>query len=326
MPLSISVIITTYNYGQFIAGALDSVLGQSRPPTEVIVVDDGSTDDTAAIVAGYADRGVRYLWQANRGISAARNAGINAGSSDLLAFLDADDRWLPDKLARQLDHLAHFPTVGLVTGSEWQIYTSDHPAFYLRRKPGGAVMRYPQILVENLIGNASLVLIRRACFDRVGLFNERVGMGQDWDMWIRIAQVFPIGVVDGPLIQFTRHGGSITAGKVWQRYTSNRVFHHRYIRRVPSRLLRLRLLCAAQSMNCYYTAAVLVNDPSRRRTALGLALAAALLDPTYESRQKLGVLIRAAFGHNAFDRVRAVLRRRRAGMQPAPLLPPAQGT
>ncbi len=308
MPQRISVIITTYNYGRFIAGAIESVLGQTHPPDEVIVVDDGSTDDTGATVAGYAERGVRYLWQANRGISAARNTGIRAGQGDLLAFLDSDDRWLPDKLARQLDHLARFPTVGLITGSEWQVYEGGRRAYYVRREPVGATSYYPQILIENSIGNASLLLIRRACFDRVGLFNEKVGLGQDWDMWIRIAHVFPIGVVAGPLIQFTRHADSITAGKVWQRYASNRVFHHRYIRRVPSRRLRLRLLCSAQSMNCYYTAATLVDDPAQRRMATALAAAALLLDPTYESRQKLGLLIRAAGGQRTFDRVRAMLR------------------
>ncbi|MDQ2807350.1 MAG: glycosyltransferase family 2 protein [Chloroflexota bacterium] len=309
MPQRVSVVITTYNYGRFIAGAIESVLAQTHPPDEVIVVDDGSTDDTRARVAAYAAQGVRYLWQANRGISAARNTGIRAGQGDLLAFLDSDDRWLPDKLARQLDHLARFPSVGLITGSEWQVYESGQRAYYVRRKPVGAVMYYPQILIENSIGNASLLLIRRACFDRVGLFNEKVGLGQDWDMWIRITRAFPIGVVAGPLIHFTRHADSISAGKVWQRYASNRVFHHRYIRRVPSRRLRLRLLCAAQSMNCYYTAATLVSDPAQRRVATALAAAALLLDPLYMNRQKLGVLIRAACGQRAFDRLRAGLRR-----------------
>ena len=309
MPQRISAIITTYNYGRFIAGAIESVLGQTHPPDEVIVVDDGSTDDTGATVAGYAAQGVRYLWQANCGISAARNSGIRASQGDLLAFLDADDRWLPDQLARQLDHLARFPTVGLITGSEWQVYEGGQPAFYVRRKPVGATSYYPQILIENSIGNASLLLIRRACFDRVGLFNRKVGLGQDWDMWIRIAHAFPVGVVAGPLIHFTRHADSISAGKTWQRYASNRVFHHRYIRRVPARGLRLHLLCAAQSMNCYYTAAALVNDPAQRRLATALAATALLLNPTYEGRQKVGVLIRAALGQRTFDRLRAVLRR-----------------
>ena len=313
MVPTIAVIITTYNYGHFIAGAIETVLGQTLPAAEVLVVDDGSTDDTAAIVARYAAAGVRYLPRPHGGISAARNWGIRRSHGDLIAFLDSDDRWVPDKLARQVDHLRRYPQVGLVTGSEWQVYTSGRPPLYVGRKPVGAGRLYPEVLVENNIGNSSLVLIRRACFARVGLFDEAVGLGQDWDMWMRIARVFPIGVVDAPLLYFTRHESSITAGKVWERYASNRAFHRRYIGQVRAPGRRLRLLAAAQSMNCYYTAATLVDDPAQRRVAAGLALAALLLDPTRVPLLKGGVLFRAAFGRAAFDRLRAVLPGRRAG-------------
>ena len=102
MQTTVSAIITTYNYGRFIEGAIDSVLHQTRPPDEVVVVDDGSTDDTAAIVARYRSRGVRYIYQQNAGAGSARNRGIQATSGELVAFLDADDRWLPDKIALQL--------------------------------------------------------------------------------------------------------------------------------------------------------------------------------------------------------------------------------
>src|SRR3954452_15388536 len=148
MAPTVSVVIITYNYGRFIAGALDSVLAQTRPADEIIVVDDGSTDDTAAEGGGYADQGVQYLYQPNAGMSAARNRGIRASRGDLIAFLDSDDRWLPDKLALQLENLATYPDAGLVTGSEWQVYERDQPPLYVRRPPVGAARLYPAILIE----------------------------------------------------------------------------------------------------------------------------------------------------------------------------------
>ena len=122
IPARVSVVITTYNYERFVAAAIESVLRQTVRPDEIVVVDDGSTDATAAVVARYAARGVRYIRQANAGPGAARNRGIRETRGDLIAFLDADDRWLPDKLARQLAHLRRYPAAGLVTGGEWQVF------------------------------------------------------------------------------------------------------------------------------------------------------------------------------------------------------------
>ncbi len=307
MPPTVSAIITTYNYAPFIAGAIESVLQQTHRPDEIIVVDDGSTDDTAAIVAAYAEVGVRYIYQANQGAGAARNSGLRAGQGEFVAFLDADDRWLPDKLARQLDHFAQHPTVGLVTGGEWQVYASGQAPVRLDRAPVGAANIYPRILVENSIGNPSLTLIRRACFEQVGTFDEGLRLGQDWEMWIRLARAFPIGVVDAPLITFTQHNGSLTAGQVAARARSNQLIHRRYIPQVPGRWTRLGLWRAARAMSCYYTAASVVDDPAQRRTAVRMALAAALLDPGYETRLKAGVLFRAAFGRGVFDRVKRLV-------------------
>jgi glycosyltransferase involved in cell wall biosynthesis len=308
MPATVSTVITTYNYAQFIPSAIESVLTQTRRPDEIVVVDDGSTDQTAAVVAGYADQGVRYIRKENGGAGSARNRGLRETTGALVTFLDADDRWLPDKLERQLAHLAHYPTVGLVTGGECQVFEWGQPPFYLRRPPVGAARLYPQVLVENNIGNPSLTLVRRACFDQVGVFDEGMRLGQDWDMWIRIVREFPVGVVDGPLIMFMRHRQSLTSGQVQARYASNRAIQRRYISQVRAPLQRLNLLRAAQSMNCYYTAAALADDPARRATALRFALTAALLDPGYESRWKAALLFRTLFGRAAFDHLRRLVR------------------
>lgn len=304
----ISTIITTYNYAQFIGAAIESALNQTRRPDEIVVVDDGSTDHTAAVVAAYAPQGVRYVVKANGGAGSARNRGLRETSGDLVTFLDADDRWLPDKLERQLAHLARYPTVGLVTGGECQVFENGQPPYYLRRPPLGAARLYPQVLIENTIGNPSLTLIRRACFDRVGVFDEGLRLGQDWDMWIRIVREFPVGVVDGALITFTRHNQSLTAGQVWSRYKSNTTIHRRYIAQVRSPLARLNLWRAAQSMSCYYTAAALADTPDQHATSRRYALAAALLDPLRETRLKAALLFRALFGRAAFNYLRRMVR------------------
>jgi glycosyltransferase involved in cell wall biosynthesis len=297
---SVSAVITAYNYARFLPGAIESVLGQSRVPDEIIVVDDGSTDDTAEVVGRYADVGVRYVYRANGGAGAARNTGIRASQGDLIAFLDGDDRWLPDKTALQLDHFERYPSVGIVTAGECQVHESGGTPLVVRRKPVGSASFYPLILVENVIGNPSLTMVRRRCFETVGLFDETMPLGQDWEMWIRVARHYRVGVVDAVLILFTRHPQSLTSNRRVERYASNKRLRRRYLRAVRSPLKRLRLAMGAQSMNLYYLAASLADTPSRGR-AVAAALGAMLLDPVYKSRLKAGLLVRTAFGRRAFD-------------------------
>lgn len=296
MEPTVSVVITTYNYAGFLTTAIESVLAQSLKADEVIVVDDGSTDGSPDVVARYAERGVRYIYKENGGISSARNAGIKASSGELIAFLDADDIWLPDKLALQVEHMRQHPEVGLVTASEWQTGEHGEDPWLLERKPVASANVYRRMLVENFIGNPSLTLIRHEVFRRVGLFDEGVGLGQDWDMWMRIAREFPIGVIGKPLIYYVRHDGSISSGKLWQRYRSNRVLHHRYISKLPSPIERLHVLRSAQSMNLYYTAVGLTDDHHNRLQGASVAAVALLMDPFYKSKLKRGLLLRALLG------------------------------
>ena len=113
MPHSISVIITTYNQSAFIGEALESVLTQSHQPSEIIVVNDGSTDDTDAQLTPYRAR-IRYIYQTNRGVAASRNTGVRNAGGELLAFLDSDDVWHPEKLARQVAAFNLHPDCGLI--------------------------------------------------------------------------------------------------------------------------------------------------------------------------------------------------------------------
>jgi glycosyltransferase involved in cell wall biosynthesis len=169
---SISVVMPAYNAGRYIAEALSSVLAQEYRPQEIIVVDDGSTDDTAAVAA--AIEGVRCFPIPHGGIGAARNAGVEAATGELLAFLDADDRWPPDKLARQVLALADEPAVDMVFGHVSQFHSPELDADQRERL---------QCITEPQPGLlAGAMLVRAAAYRRVGGFNTTLAVGEfvDW--------------------------------------------------------------------------------------------------------------------------------------------------
>jgi hypothetical protein len=168
---------------------------------------------------------------------------------------------------------------------------------------------YRRLLVENVIGNPSIVLVKRGCFESVGLFDEGLRLGQDWDMWIRIARTCRVGVVDAPLLYFNFHSGSLTAGQREARVASNREIRRRYIHRLRSPLDRFQLLRAATSMSHFYAAASMSDDPALKADARRMAALAFLLDPAYETRLKAALLFRVLVGRRAFQRVRDILRR-----------------
>lgn len=308
MKPTVSVLITTYNYARFIPAAIESVMSQTLKPDEIIVVDDGSTDNTSEVVVPYADKGVRYIYKENGGGSSSRNAAIEASTGELLAFLDADDRWVPHKLERQVEHMVRHPEVGLVSASEWQVDAHGEHPYLVQREPIDGGMVFKRMLVENFIGNTSLCMVRRSVFDKVGLFDEKVPLGHDWDMWLRISREYPIAVLAEPLIYYTRHDGSLSAGKIGERYRSNRRFHRRYIRELPSRIERLWVLRAAQSMNLYYTAVGLADGRKKRVAPTALAFLALVLDPGNKTRLKLGLLLRASVGSRVAGKVSHALR------------------
>jgi glycosyltransferase involved in cell wall biosynthesis len=304
---TISVVIPTYNYARFLPAALESVLGQTLPPDEIIVVDDGSTDETRDVVERYAARGVRYIRQESEGVSVARNRGIRESRGEFVAFLDADDEWLPEKLELQMSHFQQHPQAALVTGSEWEVDEEEGREPWLnRREPKGAEFLYPHILVENLIGSPSLVLVRRRCLETVGVFKEGMRLAQDWDLWIRMAMHCPVGVVDAPLIHYRRHSASVSARSILERYVSNRGMQRRYIKPIRHTSLRVRLLFAAQSMNLFYSAAQIDESGTRKPLAFALALLALLLDPVYRGRLKWGLLVRIAVGAANLSKARSI--------------------
>jgi glycosyltransferase involved in cell wall biosynthesis len=202
----VSVIIPTRNRSKLLQGAIESVLAQTYPHIEVIVVDDGSTDDTAEVVAQYAGR-VTYLKQANQDVAAARNTGIRAASGDYLTFLDDDDLILPTKIEHQVRVLVSRPKVGLV---HCRFYYIDGDGNYLHKvglRPEGEVLH--KLVRSNFVW-VGAPLIHRHCLDQVGLFNEEIPITADWDMWLRIAQAgYRFGCVQEPLGAYRIHRNSM---------------------------------------------------------------------------------------------------------------------
>ncbi len=199
------MVIPTRNRPHLVTRALKSVLAQSLADLEVIVVDDGSDDNTEARVRRLADRRVRYLRQAqSKGGGAARNAGIDVAKGACIAFLDDDDEWLREKLQCQVVVLRQKPQVGL-------IYTGYHYVDSL----DGSVLRtvipqkrghlYHDLLRWNCVGTTSSAMVRRECLERAGRFDPELRSCQDWDLWVRIAQLYDIDFVQEPLLRIYVH-------------------------------------------------------------------------------------------------------------------------
>jgi glycosyltransferase involved in cell wall biosynthesis len=202
----VTVVVPTYNRGQFVAEAIQSVLEQTFRDFELIVVDDGSTDDTTAVVGCFTDPRLHYVYQTNQERSAARNHGLRLAQGEYVAFLDSDDVWLPTKLEHQVTLLDARPAVGLVyTGA----YIFEGQRTFTEQRPRWRGQALKALLMEDNVvcGSASTALVRRACFDRVGGFDENLRACEDWDMWLRIvAAGYEFDFVPQPLARCRVHG------------------------------------------------------------------------------------------------------------------------
>ena len=201
VEFNVSVIIPTHDRAAVLGRAIESVLAQSLKPLEVIVVDDGSSDDTAALVGQRYPR-VRFLRQQNRGVSAARNAGIELARGEWLAFLDSDDEWLPGKLAAQRDALAASGDRLCHTEEIWVRNGKRVNAMRKHEKSGGRI--YRRCLPLCVISPSSVV-IHREVFAARGLFDEALPACEDYDLWLRICAHEPVTFVAAP--QIIKYGG-----------------------------------------------------------------------------------------------------------------------
>ena len=208
----ISVIIPTYNRCWILKEAIDSVLSQEYIDFEIIVVDDGSNDATAALLSAYGDQ-ITTIYQENRGVSAARNAGILMAKGKYVAFLDSDDMWLPEKLSCQVDFFqSHAEAVICQTDEIWIRNGVRVNPKNRHKKPSGMIFE-PSL--QLCLVSPSAVMIKKRLFDAVGLFNEAFPACEDYDLWLRIGLYYPIYLIERHMVvkrgghddQLSRHPG-----------------------------------------------------------------------------------------------------------------------
>lgn len=202
MNTPVSVIIPTHNRSQLVLRALASVFAQTCNAFEVIVVDDGSGDNTHALITASFPQ-VHYMYQHQQGVSAARNTGIRNATGEWLAFLDSDDEWLPEKLTRQFTALKEQPGFKLIHSDEiWIRHGKRVNPMKKHAKQGGWI--FPKCLPLCAI-SPSAVMVHRSVFEKVGLFDESLPACEDYDMWLRICSHYPVLYIDTPLIK--KYGG-----------------------------------------------------------------------------------------------------------------------
>lgn len=209
----VDVVIPVYNGARYLAEAVRSAAAQDAPPAKIIVVDDGSTDDTMAVARRLQEDipNLVVLSIAHAGVSAARNAGIRASDAPFVAFLDSDDLWDRRKLSAQLAVLAQAPPeVGWVHTFFRLIDAdgSDLPVDMLTPPTLRGPAFEPVLMGYPLSGSASSVLVRRDVLDRAGYFDERLYYGEDWDLWVRFAAISHLDFVNEPLVAIRAHSAS----------------------------------------------------------------------------------------------------------------------
>lgn len=234
---NISIVITCYNYGHFVEGCLQSVFAQTYTDYEVILVDDGSTDDTEARVQPFIQK-IKYIRQKNGGQANAKNRGVNEARGRFIAFLDADDLWQPDKLEKQIA-LFTDDKVGVVYSRQSFIDEQGQAVQRGRRRTtmlpkSGKVTA--DLFMDNFVPFSSS-LVRSECFMKFGDFDESLAMGIDWDLWLRFSTGYYFSYMDEPLLIYRiGHSGQMSKNALKRQECSDRImekFRSTYPEEVP---------------------------------------------------------------------------------------------
>lgn len=316
MP-KVSVIIPAYNAITYLPRALVSVSRQSFTDFEVLIINDGSSDNLEQWFTELIDPRVKLIGQQNKGVAAARNTGIAQSQGEYIAFLDADDLWEPTKLEKQVCCLENNPQVALAHTNmglvDWQ------------GKSLGRVIQSPaegdalkKILQQNTIVTSS-VMIRKSCLEKVGVFDINLRSSEDWDLWVRIAAIYPLAVIKEPLGYYRLHHNNMT--KNWRMLEQDLQIIEKIFQGVPDELLHLKNRSYGNA-NIYLAWKALQNGHHQQATYFYKQAIAHYPRLRYSPqciRLSLAIVIIQWLGYDGFSKVQALiysLRRRIGSISP----------
>lgn len=219
----VSVIIPTYNRAHYITEAIESVLAQTYSHFEIIVIDDGSTDDTREILKKYTDK-MKYLYQPNQGVAVARNRGLREARGEYVAFLDSDDCWVAEKLEKQVAYLNEHPEVAVVCAEVFLIDSAGCVLRHLRHDPT-LPLTFDNLFDQSLV-HVPTTLVRKRCVEAVGGFDPSLRTSQDYDLWLRMSHRWPFHYMDEPLAKYRVHEKALTCD-FDARLKNNLIIFHR---------------------------------------------------------------------------------------------------
>lgn len=282
------------------------MLLQTYKNIEVLVIDDGSTDNTSEILKQYGSR-IRYIYQDHKGISAARNTGIQSANGDFIALLDSDDIWLPPKLEKQMLLFAQYPVVGLISCGAILIDVDGNQIEKLSVKnyeKNEQLLR--ALLLKNVIScGGSSAVIKKECFEKIGLFDEALHAAEDWDMWFRITAKYKVHFIDQPYVKIRVSGNSMSAPA----NAKKMIFYEmRMLKKLffnsPTHFSRYDRGMAFSHR--YFSTAWALMQTKKRLNALGYIIRSLLANPFHFVCQKdyFALLIRIMTGDVLFQIIR----------------------
>lgn len=292
----------------YLPKTVESVLKQTFRDFEVLIINDGSSDHIVEWATSLLDPHIKLISQANQGVSVARNTGIAHAQGEYIAFLDADDLWEPTKLEKQVHCLDNKPTVGLVYTWTVLVDGQDNPTgrIFASHTEGNV---WQQLLVTDEMCNSSSVMVRRCCFEIVGVFDQNLAFAEDMDMWLRIAACYPFAVVKETLTFYRQHSTNTTKNREGM-IQGLRTMIEKTFESVPLDLLHLRNRVYA-SLNVGL--AWVAIDEGDYRKSIHFCQQAMLHYPQIRYSQKfirlsLAILLIRFFGPNGCDGIRSLTR------------------
>jgi len=271
----VSVVLPTYNYARFLPESVGSVLSQTYTHYEVIVVDDGSTDNTKDVLNPFMQK-IRYIkLEQNKGLPVARNTGIQSARGKYVAFIDADDLWLPEKLQTDIEYFETHPEVSMVYSKHINIDEKGRVVNGSVKKqlPSGNV--FTQLFSEQNFVIASSVVVRKNVFETTGLFDEQLFNCQDWDLWLRIAFHFQVAGINKPLVKYRHNPHSLSKNRnnvlKYQKIVIDKIYNKFKDKEngINEKLYKKRLASHYAKVGRYY---LRTEDKNRANENFGLSL------------------------------------------------------